>query len=50
MDLTGIGWIKEACRDWINLVKNWFTKTIGDVLSKMETLGLLRESEVTVAY
>ena len=49
MDLTGIGWIKDACRDWINLVKNWFTKTIGDVLSKMETLGLLRESEVTVA-
>jgi len=25
LELTGIGWIKEACRDWINLVKNWFT-------------------------
>jgi hypothetical protein len=24
-------------------------RTIGDVLSKMETLGLVRESEVTVA-
>ena len=50
LDLTGIGWRQRARRDWINLFKNWFTKTIGDVLSKMETLGLLRESEVTVAY
>ena len=49
LDLTGVGWIKEACRDWINLVKNWFTKTTGNVLNKMETLGLLRGSEVTVA-
>ena len=49
LELTGVGWIKEACRDWINLVKNWFTKTTGNVLNKMETLGLLRGSEVTVA-
>ena len=49
MDLTGIDWGSRARRDWINLFKNWFRKTIGDVLSKMETLGLVRGSEVTVA-
>jgi len=49
LELTGVGWILDACRDWINLVKNWFRKTTGNLLNKMETLGLLRGSEVTVA-
>jgi hypothetical protein len=49
MDLTGIDWGSRARGDWTNLLNNWFRKTIGDVLSKMETLGLVRESEVTVA-
>jgi hypothetical protein len=49
MDLTGIGWGIRARGDWINLLKNWFRKTTGNVLNKMETLGLLRGSEVTVA-
>jgi hypothetical protein len=49
LDLTGIGWGIRARGDWINLLKNWFGKTIGDVLSKMEVIGLVRTSEVSVA-
>jgi hypothetical protein len=49
LDLTGIGWGIRACRDWVNLFKNWLKKTTGNVLNKMETLGLVRGSEVTVA-
>jgi hypothetical protein len=49
LDLTGIGWGSRARGDWTNLLKNWFNFIDGNVLSKMETLGLVRESEVTVA-
>jgi len=49
LDLTGIGWRIGARGDWVNLLKNWFRKTTGNVLNKMEVIGLVRTSEVSVA-
>ena len=49
LDLTGIGWGSRARGDWVNPLKNWFDFLDGNVLDKMETLGLVRGSEVTVA-
>jgi len=49
LDLTGVGWRIRARGDWVNLLKNWFRKTTGNVLNKMEAIGLIRTSDVTVA-